>query len=61
MTIPLHWWYVPVLLLGLALWFWWKGSTVDGWDALPAYVFAFVAGVAAVAVCLGYFLAVGLS
>jgi len=62
MTLSLHWWYVPAFFLALALYFVWRGARADGWlGALHEYAGALIFGLSAVAVCLVYFLARGLS
>lgn len=58
MTITLHWWLVPALLLLMALWQWWKAEHAsDGCFSGIGEMFAAIALASmALAVCIGHFL-----
>jgi hypothetical protein len=58
MTIALHWWMLPALLLLLALWQWWKAEHADGgcFSGLGEIFAAIALAAMALAVCAGHFL-----
>jgi hypothetical protein len=58
MTITLHWWMLPAVLLVGAIFFWFKAETAGGGclDGLAEIVVALALTACALAVCVGHWI-----
>lgn len=55
MTIHLHWWLVPAILLLISIWFFWAAWRGDVWDSIFINFIGIVCFLLAAAFTIGHF------